>query len=78
MDFSSYQLPRVEKVKECTDFEKAVAETAKLIGRPYFVAFKIVEDWQLHKILRRLNEAKASSNPQKYWWGMRKKDLSTS
>ena len=63
-----------KKTKIQTDFERAVSETAALIDRTYFVTFKMVEDWQLHKILRRLNEAKASANPPRYWWGMRKKD----
>ena len=58
-----------------TDFERAVKATANLIERPYFVTFRLVEDWQLHKILRRLNEAKNCENPQRYWWGKRKRDI---
>ena len=60
--------------KDETEFSYYVRLTSELIQRPYMQTFKMVQDWQLHKIKRRYDEAKAAANPQKYWWGKRKMD----
>ncbi len=57
-----------------TEYSYYVKQTAKLINRSYIQTHKLVEDWALHKIIRRLKEAKKAKNPSMYWWGMRKKD----
>lgn len=75
MDLSNYQLPiKTEASKHASEFAMYVDLTAKLIDRSYMQTFKLVDKWALHKIKRRYDEAKATSNPQKYWWGKRKMD----
>lgn len=64
----------VEKSTQSTEFSHYVSLTAKLLNRPYIIVFKMVEDWELHKIIRRYNEALRCEIPSQYWFGMRKKD----
>jgi hypothetical protein len=76
MDLSKYQIPKKSKeANHASEFAMYVDLTAKLINRPYMQTFKLVDTWALHKIKRRYDEAIAKENPQKYWWGMRRKDL---
>lgn len=66
-----------KEVKPVSPFEEYVEKTAKLINRPYIQTFKLVEDWQLHKIIRRYKECMSYSGtiPKNVlWWSLRKKD----
>ena len=75
LNITNYQLPqKTKEAKHASEFAMYVDLTAKLIERPYMQTFKLVDKWALHKIKRRYDEAKATSNPQKYWWGKRKMD----
>lgn len=67
----------IEKTKTQTTFERYVQKTAELIKRPYIQTFKLVEDWQEHKIIRRYNECveyNGSIPKDVLWWSLRKKD----
>ena len=58
-------------------FEEYVYKTSQLIKRPYFQTFKLVEDWQEHKIIRRYNDVMNYSGeiPKDIlWWSLRKKE----
>ncbi len=59
-------------------FEKYVHLTSKLINRPYMQTFKLVEDWQTHKIIRRYNECTWDKTGRirgdVLWWYLRKRD----
>ncbi len=59
-------------------FKEYVTLTSKLINRPYMQTFRLVEDWQMHKIIRRYNECtkdKRGDIPgDVLWWYLRKKD----
>ena len=58
-------------------FEEYVYKTSQLIKRPYFQTFKLVEDWQEHKIIRRYNDVMNHSGeiPKDIlWWSLRKKE----
>lgn len=76
ISFQSYQISIFEEdSKHASEFAKYVDLTAKLLNRPYFQVFKLVEDWELHKIIRRYNQAlEKKDGAQKYWWGLRKAD----
>ena len=54
------------------EFEHWVNKTAKLIKRPYYQTFKMVEKWSLEKIIRNyeLSTKHAGDMPQdvKWWW----------
>ena len=59
-------------------FEKYVNLTSKLIKRPYYQTFKLVEDWQVHTIIRRYNECMNYTGeiPKDIlWWSLRRKEL---
>lgn len=65
---------RVEKETEY-EFEHWVNLTAKLIKRPYFQTFKMVEKWPVEKIVRRYQECTkhAGNMPGDVkWWYLRK------
>ena len=53
--------------------------TSKLINRPYYQTFKMVENWQTHTIIRRYNQCtkdKAGDIPGDIlWWHLRKEEL---
>lgn len=71
-----------EKVetKDPSLFAQYVRQTAEMLERPYMVVFKMVEDWEMHKIIRRYDEAMERTEvneQQKYWWGKRKWDKKT-
>jgi hypothetical protein len=58
-------------------FEKYVNLTSKLIQRPYFQTFKLVEDWELHTIIRRYNDCMNYDGEipkDVLWWSIRKND----
>ena len=58
-------------------FEEYVYKTSQLIKRPYFQTFKLVEDWQVHKIIRRYNDVinYTGEIPKDIlWWSLRKKE----
>jgi hypothetical protein len=59
-------------------FEECVNLTSKLINRSYMQTFKMVEDWQTHKIIRRYDECtkdkKGEIPGEVLWWYLRKKD----
>lgn len=58
-------------------FEKYVNLTSKLIKRPYFQTFKLVENWELHTIIRRYNDCMDYDGEipkDVLWWSIRKKD----
>ncbi len=59
-------------------FEEYIDLTSKLINRPYMQTFRMVEDWQTHKIIRRYNECtkdkKGDIPGEVLWWYLRKKD----
>ena len=66
-----------EEARSIPVFEEYVEKTAKLINRPYIQTFKMVEDWQLHKIVRRYKECvayKGAIPKNVLWWSLRKKD----
>lgn len=66
-----------EKARPLPVFEEYVEKTAKLINRPYIQTFKMVEDWQLHKIIRRYKECISYSGAipkDVLWWSLRKRD----
>jgi len=48
---------KVEKSQDPSEFAHYVRLTSEMIERPYMVTFKMVEQWQEHKIIRRYNEA---------------------
>ncbi len=60
-------------------FEEYVNLTSKLINRPYYQTFKMVENWQTHTIIRRYNQCtkdKAGDIPgDVLWWHLRKEEL---
>ena len=59
-------------------FEKYVNLTSKLIKRPYYQTFKLVEGWQIHTIIRRYNECmnyKGEIPKDILWWSLRRKEL---
>ena len=45
--------PRLDQVPI---FKEYVTLTSNLINRPYMQTFRLVEDWQMHKIIRRYND----------------------
>ena len=45
--------PRLDQVPF---FKEYVTLTSNLINRPYMQTFRLVEDWQMHKIIRRYND----------------------
>ena len=58
-------------------FEKYVNLTSKLIKRPYYQTFKLVEGWQTHTIIRRYNECMNYTGEipkDVLWWSIRKKN----
>ena len=66
-----------EKARPLPVFEEYVEKTARLINRPYIQTFKMVEDWQLHKIIRRYKECISYSGAipkDVLWWSLRKRD----
>ncbi len=66
-----------EKANPPPVFAEYVEKTAKLIDRPYMQTFKMVEDWQLHKIIRRYKECMSYSGAipkDVLWWSLRKRD----
>ena len=66
-----------ENARPLPVFEEYVEKTAELINRPYIQTFKMVEDWQLHKIIRRYKECISYSGaiPKDIlWWSLRKRD----
>ena len=67
----------IEEQKE-HKFEHWVNKTAKLIDRPYFRTFKMVEKWPIEKIIERYQTATkhhGSISPSYKWWAERRKDL---
>ena len=56
------------------DFEHYVNATAKMINRPYFQTFKMVEKWTLEKIKERYYECLKLDRPAFVWFGKRKRD----
>ena len=59
------------------EFQHWVDKTAKLIERPYFQTFKLVEKWPIDKIIRHyeLSTKHAGNLPQAVkWWWLRKQD----
>lgn len=60
------------------EYEHWIKLTAKLIKRPYFQTFKMVEKWSMEKIIRHYNIAtKHNGNISSdfKWWAERKKQL---
>jgi hypothetical protein len=59
-------------------FEEYINLTSKLINRPYMQTFRMMKDWQTHKIIRRYNECtrdkKGDISGDVLWWYLRKKD----
>ncbi len=59
-------------------FQGYVSLTSKLINRPYMQTFRMVRDWQMHKIIRRYDECtkdkKGDIPGDVLWWYLRKKD----
>ncbi len=59
-------------------FEEYINLTSKLIDRPYIQTFRMVRNWQTHKIIRRYNECtkdkKGDIPGDVLWWYLRKKD----
>ena len=59
-------------------FEEYINLTSKLINRPYMQTFRMVRDWQMHKIIRRYDECtkdkKGDIPGDVLWWYLRKKD----
>lgn len=70
------QRRREIETRDPSRFAEYVRKTSELIGRSYMQTFKITEGWAQWKIEERYKRALESSNPQKYWWGMRKNDKS--
>ncbi len=67
---------RVAKQKE-EEFAHWISKTSKLIKRPYFATFKMVEKWPLEKIIRHyeLSTKHAGDMPEDVkWWWIRKCD----
>ena len=60
-------------------FEEYINLTSKLINRPYYQTFKMVENWQTHTIIRRYNQCtkdNAGDIPgDVLWWYLRKEEL---
>ena len=63
----------VEKTEHT--FEHYVNLTSKMIGKPYYQTFKMVEKWPLEKIRDRYYECEKLPKPAMVWYGKRKKDL---
>lgn len=88
-EFDEYSLPQTKaisfdlsrfSVEKQTEHEFAhyVNLTAKLIKRPYFQTFKLVEQWPLELIIRRYNDCTkhAGTMPGDVkWWYLRKKNM---
>lgn len=75
-DMSRFRVAEKEKGEE-EQFEHWINKTSKLIKKPYFITFKMVEKWPLEKIISRYQEAtKHSGNMPEdiYWWWKRKQD----
>ena len=65
----------IEEEKE-HEFEHWVNKTSKLIERPYFQTFKLVEKWPMEQIIRMYELAtKHCGNcpPNIKWWAERKR-----
>lgn len=65
---------KVEKETE-HEFEFWVNKTAKLINRPYYATFKLIEKWPVELIIRRYElSTKHAGNmpPDVKWWWLRK------
>ena len=59
------------------EFEHWVNKTAKLIERPYFRTFKMVEKWPIEKIIERyqtVTKHNGAIPSPVLWWHLRKKD----
>lgn len=70
-DMSRFKVAEKPK-EEVEKFEYWVNKTAKLIKRPYFQTFKMVEKWPIDKIIRHYELATKHSGdiPEdvKWWW----------
>ena len=78
LQFSENTTSNKEKIAKPV-FEEYVQKTSKLIKRPYFQTFKMVEDWQEHKLIRRYNECMEYQGKMPrdvLWWWKRKQDKS--
>lgn len=87
-EFDNYQILKTKKpaldisrftIKEQEEHEFAhwVNLTAKLINRPYFATFRLVEKWPVEKIIRRyeLSTKHAGDMPEAVkWWWLRKQE----
>lgn len=75
---NAFDMSRFEVAKqEQHEFEHYIDLTAKLIKRPYFQTFKMLEKWPLEKIIRHyeLCTKHAGDMPGDVkWWWLRKKE----
>lgn len=73
MNLQDYELPKPTDERDSSLFAKYCRLTSELIGCPYMQTFKLIEHWQEHTIIRLYNDALRAENPQRAWWGMRKR-----
>ena len=76
MNFDKYKDHFTVTGQDSEEFGDYVNKTAKMLGKPFFVVFKMVEKWSLTKIKQRYYECERLEGKWKriMWFSKRKKD----